>query len=76
MKRKSKNNTGQLSIFDQIVYAGRSYNDLKKAMIEAMQDFYLRNKYPRKIITPSKVYDFQAIKDYWNRYELYDIYVC
>ena len=76
MKRRCEISPGQLTIFDHAVYANQPYKNLKDAMIQAMQDFYIRKIYPRKIITINNVYDLKSMKKFWQLYDLYNLYVC
>lgn len=72
MKRKIKTSPGQITIFDNIIYANNYYNNLKEAMISAMQDFYIRKKYPSKIITINNIYNLKAMKRFWQLHGLLD----
>lgn len=77
MKRKKiKNHPGQLSIFEQVKYSGENYNCLNHAMLAAFQDFYIFKKYPAKIVAFGKVYNFRAMRRYWDVYGFEDICVC
>ena len=75
MKRKSKICPGQLSIFEQVIYFDKKYNNLKDAMYTAFLDFYAFNKYPAKITAFGCIYDFRSMKKYWDIHGFEDIYI-
>ena len=74
--KKIKVSPGQISLFCQVIYAGKNYESLKKAMICAMQDFYIKKIYPAKIIDTGKIYYFKDMKRFWTINGFFDQYIC
>lgn len=72
---KSKVSPGQISLFCPVVYNNKNYKSLKEAMISAMQDFYIKKKYPPKINNLGKTYNLKNMRRFWLMNELFDQYV-
>ena len=50
----------------------KKFDSLKKAMYFAFEDFYIRNVFPRWILSDNERFNLRDMKKYWEKYCLLD----